>query len=78
MPYIVCKKKKKGNRVHVSVCERCMGVQCADYLNYVQLSLFPSFVKENMDYRKPFSPEKTEKKKSSETESPQQILLFDP
>ena len=76
MPYIICNQKKRGNKVHVSVCERCKGVQCADYLDYVQLSLFPSFVKDNMDYRRPFVRKKRRAKQTSEAAGSEQILLF--
>ena len=40
MPYITCNQKKTRNRVHISVCERCKGMACPDYRNYMQLSLF--------------------------------------
>ena len=26
--------------MHISVCERCKGMACPDYRNYMQLSLF--------------------------------------
>ena len=41
MPYITCHQKRNQNKVNVSVCENCMGMECPDYHRYVQLSLFP-------------------------------------
>ena len=57
MPYITCSQKKSKHKVHVSVCERCKGMDCPDYRNYLQLSLFPSFFPDKKIRRK-FRPEK--------------------
>ena len=78
MSYIVCNQKRKGHKVHVSVCERCMGVQCPDFLNYAQPSLFPSFMAEIRDKRKPFSRQKIEKRDIPACDGPEQTLLFEP
>ena len=79
MSYIVCNRKKKGNKVHVSVCERCMGIQCADFLNYAQPSLFPGFMEENREGRKPFTLKKKEGREVSQAQQgPEQRSLFEP
>jgi desulfoferrodoxin (superoxide reductase-like protein) len=44
MPYITCTKKKSQHKVHISVCEQCKGMKCADYRDFVQPVMFPSFV----------------------------------
>jgi len=54
-----------------------MGVQCPDYLNYVQLSLFPAFFEDAKDSRKPFSPKKKQARRVAEAHGPEQILLFE-
>jgi len=45
MPYITC-TKRKSHKVHITVCEKCKGVKCPDYRNYIQPTLFPSFVQD--------------------------------
>jgi hypothetical protein len=40
MSYITC-TKKKFKKVHISVCEKCKGIQCPDYRDFVQPTLFP-------------------------------------
>ncbi len=57
MSYITCTQKKTKHKVHVSVCERCKGMDCPDYRNYMQLSLFPSLVPDEK-IRKKFQVEK--------------------
>ena len=52
MSYITCTQKKTKHKVHVSVCERCKGMDCPDYRNYMQLSLFPSLVPDKQIRRK--------------------------
>ena len=52
MPYITCSQNKSRHKVHVSVCERCKGMDCPDYRNYVQLSLFPSMIPDETIRRK--------------------------
>ena len=76
MTYIVCNQKKKGHKVHVSVCERCRGVECPDYLNYAQPSLFPSFFQEIRDERKPFAPSDRQKRKGAGDVHGEQMALF--
>jgi len=44
MPYITCTKKKSRHKVSVAVCERCKGMKCPDYRNFIQPVMFPSFV----------------------------------
>ena len=56
MSYITCSQKKTKHKVHVSVCKRCKGMDCIDYRNYVQLSLFPSLIPDEKIRRK-FRPE---------------------
>jgi hypothetical protein len=41
MAFITCTKKKSRHKVHISVCEKCKGMKCSDYRNYIQPTLFP-------------------------------------
>ncbi len=79
MSYIFCNYKKKGQKVHMSVCERCKGMQCPDYRNYVQMSLFPSFIEENSKERKPFALKGNQTKKETRDRDKDsgQMVLFE-
>ena len=44
MPYVICTKKKSRPKISIAVCERCKRMECPDYRDYVQPTLFPSFV----------------------------------
>jgi len=57
LPYITCKQKKTQHKVHVSVCKSCRGINCPDYYNYLQLSLFPDLIPDERTRRK-FQPER--------------------
>jgi len=45
MPYITC-TKRKSHKVHITVCEKCKGVKCPDYRDYIQPTLFQSLVQD--------------------------------
>ena len=46
MDYITCNRTKSKYRVAVVICETCKRmVNCPDYLNYRQPSLFPQLLK---------------------------------
>jgi hypothetical protein len=72
MDYITCHHRKAWPTIPTVVCEKCkrMG-NCADYQNYIHLSLFPNFseiddVKRKVG-RKRIKPEDTE------TNGPEQL-----
>jgi len=46
MPYVTCTKKKSRHKVSIEICERCKGMKCLDYRDYIQPTLFPSFVQD--------------------------------
>jgi hypothetical protein len=71
MPYITC-TKKKPHKVHISVCEKCKGVQCPDYLDFIQPTLFPSLVRDK-SLRKPVRIKKV--KPVPLPDGPEQLIL---
>ena len=46
MPYITCTKKKSRHKVSIEICERCKGMKCLDYRDYIQPTMFPSLVRD--------------------------------
>jgi len=72
MPYITCTRKKSHHKVNVAMCERCKGMKCPDYRDYIQPPLFPGLFT-----RKPLSkPPRQKRIKSKLTplpNSPEQL-----
>ena len=71
MPYITC-TKKKSKKIHISLCERCKGIQCSDYRDFVQPTLFPKLVRDK-EVRKPVRMKKV--KPVPIPDGPEQLIL---
>jgi hypothetical protein len=71
MPYIIC-TKKKSKKVHTSVCEKCKGIQCPDYRDFVQPTLFPLL--QDKSLRKPVRMKKA--KAVPLPDGPEQLLFI--
>ena len=71
MAYITC-TKKKSHKVHISICEQCKGMVCADYRNHIQPTLFPLCVRDK-PLRKPARMKRV--KPAPLPDGPEQLIL---
>ena len=71
MSYIIC-TKKKSKKVHISICEKCKGIQCSNYRDFVQPTLFPSLARDK-SLRKPVRIKK--EKPVPLPDGPEQLIL---
>jgi hypothetical protein len=73
MPYIICTKKKSRPKVSIEICERCKGMKCLDYRDYIQPTLFPFFVQDKR-FRKTVRVKR--EKPVPHPDQPEQLLLI--
>ena len=73
MPYVTCTKKKSRHKVSIEICERCKGMKCVEYRDYIQPTLFPFFVQDKL-LRKPVRMKRD--KPVSHPDQPEQLLLI--